>query len=105
MPEAGGGVSSQGESSGIPGLLPRPSHPALVQPRTECKLAAYQQRGIPKDISDEEKHTQDFKGLSYTKLTAHQEKAITAPALHPNSVLQFTQYSQNKDSQCYNLVN
>lgn len=49
--------------------------------------------------------TQDFKGLSYTKLTAHQEEATTALALHPNSVQQFTQYSQSKDSQCYNLVN
>lgn len=92
MPEAGGGVRGRGESSGIPALLPRAAIPPAPA-RTEGRFAAYQQRGIPKDISDEEKHTQDFKGMSYTKLTAHQEKAITAPALHPNSVPQLTQYS------------
>lgn len=38
--------------------------------------AIYQHRVIPKDIFDDEKHTQYFKGISYTKLTADQEKAI-----------------------------
>lgn len=80
MPEAGGGVNSQGESSGIPGLLPRPrDFPPWSSPELNANLllVAYQQRGIPKDISDWEKHTWYFKGTSYTKLTADQEKAIT----------------------------
>lgn len=36
----------------------------------------HQHRVIAEGIFDEEKHTQYFKDISYTKLTADQEKAI-----------------------------
>lgn len=84
MPEADRGVNSTGESFGISGLLPRPRDipPALVQNWTENLLPViYQPRAIPKDVSDEEKHTQYFKGISYIKLTADEEKA-TVQFLH-----------------------
>lgn len=78
---------------------PDPAIPPWSGPALNTNSLLISGQGFPRIF------TRDFKGMSYTKLTAHQEKAITAPALHPNSLLQFTHYSQSKDSQCYNLVN